>query len=98
MRVVISNSLHFLKPLPVSVGSTGKSHRRNAPALVNVAYNKTLTWAHDGITTLERQILLPMFAESPIELGITGHETEVLARFNSQNITGFLRSLFLNKR
>lgn len=77
----------FSEALPVSVGSTGMSHRRNAPALVNVAYNKTLTWAHDGITTLERQILLPMFAESPIELGITGHEKEVLARFNSKEYT-----------
>jgi cytochrome c peroxidase len=70
--------------LSVSVGSTGVLHRRNASALVNIAYNKTLTWAHDGITSLERQILLPMFDESPIELGITGHEAEVLARFKSQ--------------
>ena len=73
----------FSETLPVSIGSTGESHRRNAQALVNVAYNKTLTWAHDGITSLERQILLPMFSESPIELGITGHEIEVLARFNN---------------
>jgi cytochrome c peroxidase len=73
----------FSEALPVSIGSTGELHRRNAQALVNVAYNKTLTWAHDGITSLERQILLPMFSESPIELGITGHEAEVLARFNS---------------
>ena len=73
----------FAEPLPISIGSTGEAHRRNAPALVNIAYNKTLTWAHDGITTLERQILLPMFGESPVELGITGHEDEVLARFNT---------------
>jgi len=73
----------FAENKMLSVGSTGQLHRRNAPALVNVAYNKTLTWAHDGITTLERQILLPMFGESPIELGITGHEKEILARFNT---------------
>ena len=72
----------FAEELPVSIGSTGLAHRRNAQALVNVAYNKTLTWAHDGITSLEMQILLPMFGESPVELGITGHEDEVLARFN----------------
>lgn len=74
----------FSEPLALSVGSTGMLHRRNAPVLVNIAYNKTLTWAHDGITSLERQILLPMFDESPIELGITGHEDEVLERFKSQ--------------
>lgn len=77
-------ALAFSEKLKVSVGTTGEMHRRNAPALVNIAYNKTLTWAHDGITTLERQILLPMFGESPVELGITGHEAEVLARFNNQ--------------
>lgn len=74
----------FAENKQVSVGSTGDSHRRNAPALVNIAYNKTLTWAHDGMTTLERQILLPMFGEEPIELGITGHEEEVLARFSTE--------------
>ncbi len=73
----------FAENREVSVGSTGQTHRRNAPALVNIAYNKTLTWAHDGLTSLERQILLPMFGESPVELGITGHEAEVLARFKT---------------
>jgi len=73
----------FGENIAQSVGSTGQQHRRNSPALVNIAYNKTLTWAHDGLTTLERQILLPMFGEAPIELGITGHEKEVLERFTT---------------
>jgi cytochrome c peroxidase len=73
----------FSEELKVSIGSTGQLHRRNAPALVNIAYNKTLTWAHDGIASLERQILLPMFGENPVELGITGHQDEVLARFST---------------
>lgn len=66
-----------------SVGSTGQVHRRNSQALINVAYNKTLTWAHDGITSIEQQVLLPMFSEEPIELGITGNEQQVLARFKT---------------
>jgi len=77
-----------------SVGSTGQQHRRNAPALVNIAYNKTLTWAHDGLTSLERQILLPMFGESPIELGITGHEREVLARFKTGDYLALFQQAF----
>jgi cytochrome c peroxidase len=77
-----------------SIGSTGQSHRRNASVLVNIAYNKTLTWAHDGLTTLERQILLPMFAESPIELGITGHEKEILGRFKSNNYLALFEQAF----
>lgn len=73
----------FAEPKTVSVGSTGEAHRRNAQSLVNVAYNRTLTWAHNGIESIEQQILIPMFGESPVELGITGHEDEVLARFNT---------------
>jgi len=73
----------FGEDIPHSFGSTKQEHRRNSPVLVNIAYNKTLTWAHDGLTSIERQILLPMFGESPVELGITGHEEEVLARFNT---------------
>ena len=75
-------SLAFSDALKTSIGSTGQQHRRNSQALVNIAYNKTLTWAHDGITSLEQQILLPMFGEEPVELGITGHEEEVLSRFS----------------
>jgi cytochrome c peroxidase len=77
-----------------SVGSTGQAHRRNAPALVNIAYNKTLTWAHDGLTSLERQILLPMFSETPVELGITGHEEEVLSRFKTEEYLTLFKQAF----
>jgi cytochrome c peroxidase len=73
----------FAEPLATSIGSTNENHRRNSLALVNIAYNKTLTWAHDGLTSIEQQLLLPMFGEEPIELGITNHETEVLSRFNT---------------
>ncbi|MBV2129410.1 di-heme enzyme [Rheinheimera sp. SM2107] len=63
-----------------SFGSTGQQHRRNALALVNIAYNNTLTWAHDGLTNIEQQLLIPLFSDNPVELGISGHETEVLQR------------------
>jgi cytochrome c peroxidase len=75
----------FGENIPHSFGSTKQAHRRNSPALVNIAYNKTLTWAHDGLTSIEQQILLPMFGESPVELGITGHEEGVLVRFETAN-------------
>ncbi|TQV73196.1 di-heme enzyme [Aliikangiella marina] len=73
----------FAEPLSTSTGSTGTILRRNSPALVNIAYNKTLTWAHDGLKTIERQLLIPMFSEDPVELGITGNENEVLNRFKT---------------
>lgn len=84
----------FAEPLITSVGTTGQKHRRNAPALVNIAYNKTLTWAHDGLTSLEQQILLPMFGESPIELGITGHEQQVLSRFTTPQYQALFEAAF----
>lgn len=76
-------ALAFSENKDVSIGSTGERIRRNSPALVNIAYNKTLTWAHDGLTAIEMQLLLPMFGEEPVELGITGREEEVLARFDT---------------
>ncbi|MCB9527013.1 MAG: di-heme enzyme [Myxococcales bacterium] len=65
------------------LGSTGAAHPRNAPGLANVAYNTTLTWANPGLDTLERQIVVPMFGDAPIELGIAGHEDEVLDRLRA---------------
>ena len=62
------------------MGSTGGVNRRNTLALVNAAYNDTLMWAHPGITTIEQQVLIPMFGDNPVELGIAGHEREVLKR------------------
>jgi len=66
-----------------STGSTGQPHRRNAQPLINVGYNKSFTWAHDQLTSLEAQILIPLFGEQPIEMGVTGHEDEILSRFNT---------------
>ena len=73
----------FAEPKPLAVGSTGEAHRRNTLALVNVAYNATLTWSHPELLELERQHLIPMFGEQPVELGMTGHEQEILERFRS---------------
>jgi len=84
----------FAENLVTSVGSTGHILRRNANSLVNIAYNKTLTWAHDGLTSIERQLLIPMFGEDPIELGITGHEIEILARFKSPKYLQLFQEAF----
>jgi cytochrome c peroxidase len=74
-------ALAFSDGQAVSVGATGQTTPRNSMALVNVAYNATYTWANPNLLTLERQIVIPMFGEFPVELGITGNEEEVLERF-----------------
>jgi cytochrome c peroxidase len=70
----------FAERKTTAVGSLGDAHRRNSQALVNVGYNLTLTWAHPYMSRIERQLLIPMFSEDPVEMGITGREREVLAR------------------
>jgi cytochrome c peroxidase len=59
-------------------GATGQLHPRGSMSLVNVAYVPALTWANPTITSLEQQMLIPMLGEEPIELGLKGHEKEVL--------------------
>ncbi len=80
--------LAFTDGLALAVGSTGETHARSSMALVNVAYNATLTWAHPELEVLEDQIPTPMFGVHPIELGITGHEDEVLGRLRDAEIYG----------
>lgn len=76
----------FSEPRARAVGSTGGLNRRNTLALVNVAYNDTLMWAHPGLRTIEQQLLIPMFGDNPVELGIAGREDEVLARFRDDPV------------
>lgn len=73
----------FSEAAAVATGSTGQKHHRGSMALVNVAYAATLTWAHPGINTIERQVLLPLFGDKPVEMGAAGHEQEILARLRS---------------
>ncbi|MBK8010417.1 MAG: di-heme enzyme [Deltaproteobacteria bacterium] len=63
-----------------ALGSTGQVHPRNSQSLTNVAYNATLTWANPLLVSIEQQVMVPLFGELPIELGVTGHEDLVLDR------------------
>ena len=64
-------------------GSTGDGLTRHSMALVNVAYNSVYTWSNPALAELERQILVPLLAEFPVELGLTGHEEELFARLRA---------------
>ena len=65
-------------------GSTGELHPRGPMALINVAYSPALTWANPNMRSLEQQALVPMFGEVPVELGMNGKETELLARLRAK--------------
>ncbi len=66
--------LAFTDGLVTSVGSTGEVLPRNSMTLANVGYASTLTWAHPLLNELERQALIPMFGETPVELGLSDAE------------------------
>jgi cytochrome c peroxidase len=84
----------FAEPLMKSIGATGQPTKRNTLALINVAYNGSLTWANDSFTRIEHQLLAPLFAENRIEMGLTGYEEEVLARFNTPTYHKLVESAF----
>jgi cytochrome c peroxidase len=66
-------------------GSTGEMLARNAQALLNVAYNATLTWGNFSLVRLEQQIRVPLFGERPVEHGITElNQDEVLQRLRDE--------------
>lgn len=73
------HELAFTDGIANAVGETGEVHRRNSMSLVNVAYNASLTWAHPLLVELERQALVPMFGDDPIELGLDSEEELVAA-------------------
>jgi len=75
--------LAFTDGLAGAEGSTGEIHRRGSMALGNIAYASTLTWASNAVRVLEHQALLPIFGETPVELGMAGREDELLERFRS---------------
>lgn len=61
-------------------GVKGELLRRNSMSLVNLAYNNNFTWANPNIHSLETQMLIPIFSESPPELGMAGKEDLIIER------------------
>jgi cytochrome c peroxidase len=68
------------------VGSTGEVHPRGPQSLVNVAYLTALTWANPVIPSLEEQALVPLFGETPVELGMSGKEDELSSRLSADPV------------
>jgi cytochrome c peroxidase len=62
--------LAFTDGKTTPLGSTAEVLPRNSMTLANVGYASTLTWGHPLMLELERQALIPMFGETPVELGL----------------------------
>jgi cytochrome c peroxidase len=61
-----------------ALGATNVETRRSAMTLTNVAYNPAFTWGDPTVTSLETQMLQPLFNEHPIEMGLKGREDAVV--------------------
>ena len=71
----------------LAVGSTGEVHPRNSQSLINVVYSPTLTWANPSLLTLEKQMEVPLFADHPVELGLTdANLPQVIGRLQADPI------------
>jgi cytochrome c peroxidase len=71
----------FTTDKPTPTGATRQSIPRNALTLTNVAYAYPYTWQNPLLHGLEAQALVPMFADSPIELGLGAVIGDILDGF-----------------
>lgn len=69
-----------------SIGALGDNVQYNAPPLINLVYNRLLTWADTSLHFPEQQIQNPMFHTRPVELGWEGHEAEILHRIEKDSL------------
>jgi cytochrome c peroxidase len=77
--------LAFTDGLARAKGSTGEIHPRGSMSLLNVAYSLSFNWGDPQKESLEEQMLVPMFGEEPVELGLAGMEKELVARLASDD-------------
>lgn len=71
-------ALAFTDGKKVGIGATAELHPRNSMSLANISYNSVLTWANPLQQRLETQLLVPLFGEHPIEMGMAGKEADIL--------------------
>jgi cytochrome c peroxidase len=79
-------ALAFTDGRATALGATGQPHSRGAMSLVNVAYSSALTWSNPQLSSLEKQALIPMLGEHPVELGLAGREEQVLDLLRSEPV------------
>ena len=70
----------------LGVGIHGAVGKRNVLSLANVGYLPVLTWANPNIKRLEQQALIPIFSDSPVEMGMAGRETQLFADLQKDSV------------
>lgn len=62
-----------------AVGTDNDLHGHNTMTLTNAGYRSELGWTDMSARTLEQQLLVPLLGDDPIEMGMGGRESELLA-------------------
>jgi cytochrome c peroxidase len=62
-----------------AVGTDNDLHGHNTLTLTNVGYRSELGWTDMSVRALEQQLLVPLLGNDPIEMGMGGSETSLLA-------------------
>jgi len=78
--------LAFTDGLQKSPGAFGDLTARNAMSLANVAYAPVLTWSNPLLSSLEKQVLVPLIGQEPIEMGMAGRDDELVARLTAEPV------------
>ncbi len=78
-------------------GALGDSGKRNVPGLANIGLFKNLTWAHNHLSGLAEQSLMPIKGTDPIEMGMNGYEGEIAKRLSQNECYQKLFSIAFSK-
>jgi cytochrome c peroxidase len=76
--------LAFTDGLKTSPGAFGDLTPRNAMSLANVAYSPVLTWSNPLLHSLERQVIVPLLGQEPVEMGMAGRDEELIRRLRDE--------------
>ena len=81
-----------------SIGALADLHQRNSTPLFNLQYYKYLTASDSFLHSISQQINRPLFNTHPVEMGVTGHENEIINRIKAdpQYDTLFKKAFYLN--
>lgn len=76
----------FTDARKVGLAFDGTHGKRNPMGLANIGYLPVLTWANPNLKLLERQALVPLFGDNPVEMGMAGLERELFERLAGEPI------------
>ncbi len=69
-----------------SPGLFGDMVKHNSLPLFNLPFYRSFTWDNPTLETLEQQLLLPLFGDTPPEMGLKGLEADIINRLQTDTL------------